>query len=125
MALERLTIILRSLLTLKSPGDQSRPLISCTCNPCQSTGTSSLVSTGDPVLSMQVINGLDWSSGFLIILVGSLERDDLADQVGATMNKTTRFVNLGQVGKTGCSVVEDMLEWALWATPPAPYTVSG
>ena len=82
MALERLTIILRSLLTLKSPGDESGPLISCTCNPCQSTGTSSLVSTGDPVLSMQVINGLDRSSGFLIILVGSLERDDLADGLG-------------------------------------------
>ena len=46
-------------------------------------------------------------------------------QVGANMNKTTRSVNSGQVGKTGCSVVEDMLEWALWVTPTAPYTVSG
>ena len=32
------------------------------------------------------------------------------------MNKTTRSVNSGQVGKTGCSVVGDMVEWALWVT---------
>ena len=37
-------------------------------------------------------------------------------QVGATMNKTTRSVNSGQVGKTGCSVVGDMVEWTLWVT---------
>ena len=46
-------------------------------------------------------------------------------QVGATMNKTTRSVNLGRVGKTGCTVVGDMLECALWVTPTAPNTVSG
>ena len=48
---------------------RSGPLVTCTGNPWQSTGTSSPVSTGDlPVLSMQVTNGPDRSSEVLIVL---------------------------------------------------------
>ena len=46
-------------------------------------------------------------------------------QVGAKMSKSTRPVYWGRKVITGCTVVEDMLEWALWVTPTAPYTVSG
>ena len=48
--------------------DRSGPLVTCTGNPCKSTGTSSPVSTGDiPVLPVQVTNGPDRSSEVLII----------------------------------------------------------
>ena len=47
--------------------DRTWHLVTFTGNPCQSTGTSSPVSTGDlPVLPVQVINGPDWFSEFLI-----------------------------------------------------------
>ena len=52
---------------IRDSKDWSRPLVTCTGNPCQSTGTSSPVSTGDlPVLPLQVTNGPGGSSGFLI-----------------------------------------------------------
>ena len=53
--------------TMRTSEDRSGPLVTCTGNPCQSTGTNSPVSTGDlPVLPMQVTNGPDWSSEVLI-----------------------------------------------------------
>ena len=49
------------LRPLRNPEDRSRPLVTCTGNPCQSTGTSSPVSTGDlPVLPVQVTNVLSF-----------------------------------------------------------------
>ena len=52
---------------MRNPEDRSGPLVTCTGNPYQSAGTSSPVSTGDlPVLPVQVTNGPDRSSGFLI-----------------------------------------------------------
>ena len=52
---------------MRTSEDRSGPLVTCTGNPCQSTDTSSLVSTGDlPGLSMQVTNGPDRSSEVLI-----------------------------------------------------------
>ena len=48
---------------MRTSEDRSGPLVTCTGNPCQSTGTSSPVSTGDlPVLPVQVTNGPDRSS---------------------------------------------------------------
>ena len=47
--------------------DRSKPLVTCTGNPCQSTGTSSLVRTGNlAVLPVQVTNSPDRSSEVLI-----------------------------------------------------------
>ena len=52
---------------MRTSEDRSGPLVTCTGNPCQSTGTSSPVSTGHlPALSMQVTNGPDRSSEVLI-----------------------------------------------------------
>ena len=52
---------------MRASEDQSRPLVTCTGSPCQSTGTGSPVSTGDlPVLPVQVTNGPDRSSESLI-----------------------------------------------------------
>ena len=52
---------------MRASEDRSGPLVTCTGNPCQSTGTSSPVSTGDlPVLPVQVTNGPDRSSEALI-----------------------------------------------------------
>ena len=52
---------------MKNSEDWSRPLVTCTGNPCQSTGTSSPVSTGNlPVLPVKVTNCPDRSFGFLI-----------------------------------------------------------
>ena len=52
---------------MRTSEDRSGPLVTCTGNPCQSTGTSSPVSTGDlPVLPVQVTNGPDRSSEVLI-----------------------------------------------------------
>ena len=54
---------------MRTSEDRSGPLVTCTGNPCQSTGTSSPVSTGDlPVLPVQVTNGPDRSSEVLIPL---------------------------------------------------------
>ena len=51
---------------LRTSEDRSGPLVTCTGNPYQSTGTSSLVSTGDlHVLPVQVTNGPDRSSEVL------------------------------------------------------------
>ena len=51
---------------MRASEDRSGPLVTCTGNPCQSTGTSSPVSTGDQhVLPVQVTNGPDWSSEVL------------------------------------------------------------
>ena len=37
--------------------ERSGPLVTCACNPCKSTGSTSSVSTGDlPVLPVQVTN---------------------------------------------------------------------
>ena len=48
---------------MRTSEDRSGPLVTCTGNPCQSTGTSSPVSTGDlPVLPVQVTNVPDRSS---------------------------------------------------------------
>ena len=45
------------LCTMRTSENRSGPLSTCTGNPCQCTGTSSPVSTGDlPALSMQVLN---------------------------------------------------------------------
>ena len=55
---------------MRTSEDRSGPLATCTCtcNPCQSTGTSSPVSTGDlPGLPVQVTNGPDRSSEVLIV----------------------------------------------------------
>ena len=53
--------------TMRTSEDRSGPLVTCTGNPCQSTGTSSPVSTGDlPVLLVHVTNGPDRSSEVLI-----------------------------------------------------------
>ena len=53
---------------MRASEDRSGPLVTCTGNPCQSTGTSSPVSTGDlPVLPVQVTNGPDRSSEALIV----------------------------------------------------------
>ena len=46
-------------------------------------------------------------------------------QVGANMGKSTRPIYWGRTVTTGRTVVGDMLEWPLWVTPTAPYTVSG
>ena len=55
-------------LLMRTSEDRSGPLVTCTGNPCQSTGTSSPVSTGDlPVLAMQVTHGPDQSSEVLIV----------------------------------------------------------
>ena len=52
---------------MRTSEDRSGPLVTYTGNPCQSTGTSSPVSTGDlPGLSMQVTHGPDRSSEVLI-----------------------------------------------------------
>ena len=52
---------------MRTSEDRSGPLVTCTGSPCQSTGTSSPVSTGDlPVLPVQVANGPDRSSEVLI-----------------------------------------------------------
>ena len=52
---------------MRTSEDRAGPLVTCTGNPCQSTGTSSPVSTGDlPVLPAQVTNGPDRSSEVLI-----------------------------------------------------------
>ena len=52
---------------MRASEDRSGPFVTCPGNPCQSTGTSSRVSTGDlPVLPVQVTNVPDRSSGFLI-----------------------------------------------------------
>ena len=57
----------RRRVSMRTSEDQSGPLVTCTGNPCLSTGTSSPVSTGDlPGLSMQVTNGPDRSSEVLI-----------------------------------------------------------
>ena len=59
------------ILSMRNQEDRSGTLVTCTGNPCQSTGTSSPVSTGDlPVLPVQVTNSLDQSSGFLIAMKG-------------------------------------------------------
>ena len=53
-------------MAARTSEDRSGPLVTCTGNLCQSTGTSSPVSTGDlPVLPVQVTNGPDRSSLFL------------------------------------------------------------
>ena len=44
-------------------------------------------------------------------------------QVGAKMGKSTWPVYRGRTVITGCTVVGDMLEWALWVSHT--YTVSG
>ena len=55
---------------MRTSEDRSGPLVTCTGNPCQSTGTSSPVSTGDlPVLPVQVTNCPDRSSEVLIEII--------------------------------------------------------
>ena len=41
------------------------------------------------------------------------------------MGESTRPVYWGRIVITGRTVVGDMLEWALWVTPTAPYTEGG
>ena len=54
---------------LRISKELSGPLSTYTGNPCQSTGTSTPVSTGDlPVLSMLVLNGRPTSSILLVFV---------------------------------------------------------
>ena len=54
--------------SMRASEDRSGPLVTCKGIPCQSTGTSSPVSTGDlHVLPVQVTNSLDRSSEALIV----------------------------------------------------------
>ena len=52
---------------MRTSEDRSGPLVTCKGNPCQSTGSSSPVSTGNlPVLPLQVTNDPDQSFEVLI-----------------------------------------------------------
>ena len=74
---------------MRASEDRSGLLVTCTGNPCQSTGTCSPVSTGDlPVLPVQVTNSPDRSSEVLIKPISGGER-------GASMSNQFLICILG------------------------------
>ena len=68
----------------------------------------------------QIHNNREKVTTFVYIIVNIPAPRPLNNQVGAKMGKSTRPVYWGHTVITGCTVVGDMLEWALWVTPTGP-----